>query len=143
MLKLNASFSKKVPADEEFSSKSYHASIEAELPDGLTENQLKEKIHNTFELVRTAVEAEIGGGRSNGSETSDKQHNRRNAKGNKPASQPPASAKQINDLLDLGRTLGMKPGEIMDKAGVDELSLLTRTECSRLIDELSEKANAA
>ena len=57
MLKLNASFSKKVPAEEEYSSKSYHASIEVELPDGLSENQLKDKIHNTFELVRDSVEA--------------------------------------------------------------------------------------
>ena len=35
MLKLNASYSKKVPADGEYTSQSYHASIEVELPDGL------------------------------------------------------------------------------------------------------------
>ena len=35
MLKLNASYSKKVPAGEEYSSQSYHASVEVELPDGL------------------------------------------------------------------------------------------------------------
>ena len=33
MLKLNASYSKKVPAEGEYSSQSYHASIEVELPD--------------------------------------------------------------------------------------------------------------
>ena len=147
MLKLNASFSKKVPAEGEYSSKSFHASIEAELPDGLTENQLKDKIHNTFELVRTAVEAEIDGGRSNDSERRQPNGHLRYPQGKRDSGKKhdssPASAKQINYLLDLGRTLGMKPGEIMDKAGVDELSLLTRTECSRLIDELSEKANAA
>ena len=31
MLKLNASYSKKVPADGEFTSQSYHASIEVEI----------------------------------------------------------------------------------------------------------------
>ena len=67
MLKLNASFSKKVPAEGEYSSQSYHASIECELPDGLTEHQLKDKIHDTFELVRDSVEAEIGNVQSNGS----------------------------------------------------------------------------
>ena len=36
MLKLNASYSKKVPAEGEYSSQSYHASIEVELPDGLS-----------------------------------------------------------------------------------------------------------
>ena len=35
MLKLNASYSKKVPAEGEYTSQSYHASIEVELPDGL------------------------------------------------------------------------------------------------------------
>jgi len=54
MLKLNTSFSKKVPAESEYSSKSYHASIEMELPDGLSEAQIKERIHGTFELVRNS-----------------------------------------------------------------------------------------
>ena len=40
MLKLNASYSKKVPAEEEYSSQSFHASVEVELPDGLTQDQL-------------------------------------------------------------------------------------------------------
>ena len=61
MLKLNASFSKKVPAEEQFSSKSFHAAIEVELPDGLTQQQLQEKIHNTFQLVERSVETEISG----------------------------------------------------------------------------------
>lgn len=34
MLKLNASYSKKVPAEGEYTSQSYHASIEVELPEG-------------------------------------------------------------------------------------------------------------
>ena len=59
MLKLNASYSKKVPAEEEYSSKSFHASIECELPSGQTAAQLKQKIHETFQLVESAVEAEI------------------------------------------------------------------------------------
>ena len=55
MLKLNASYSKKVPAEGEYSSQSYHASIEVELPDGLTSEQLNSKIHDTFEMVRNSV----------------------------------------------------------------------------------------
>ena len=61
MLKLNAAYSKKVPAEQDYSSQSYHCSIEAELPDGLTAAQLQERIHSTFDLVRTAVEAELNG----------------------------------------------------------------------------------
>ena len=61
MLKLNASYSKKVPADGEYTSQSYHASIEVELPDGLSAEQLNGKIHETFEMVRNSVEAELHG----------------------------------------------------------------------------------
>ena len=60
MLKLNASYSKKVPAEGEYSSQSYHASIEVELPDGLSQEQLNEKIHATFAMVCESVEAELG-----------------------------------------------------------------------------------
>ena len=61
MLKHNASYSKKVPAEGEFSSQSYHASIEVELPDGLTQDQLNSKIHETFAMVRNSVESELHG----------------------------------------------------------------------------------
>jgi hypothetical protein len=62
MLKLHASFSKKVPTDEAYSSQSYHAAIEIELPDGLAPADLRERIHQTFALVRASVEAELHGG---------------------------------------------------------------------------------
>ena len=62
MLKLNASYSKKIPVDgTDFSSQSYHAAVEAELPDGLTPEQLRGRIHDTFMLVRNAVESELHG----------------------------------------------------------------------------------
>lgn len=64
MLKLNAAYSKKVPADSQYSSQSYHCSIESELPDGLTPQQLQEKVHEVFEFVRNSVEAEIHNGAS-------------------------------------------------------------------------------
>ena len=155
MLKLNASFSKKVPAEGEYSSQSYHASIECELPDGLTENQLKDKIHDTFELVRDSVEAEIGNVQSNGSGSRQQNsagsrqtggHIRypQNKRGSdKKQDNTPASTRQLNYLLDLAHSMGMKPKEIMERAGVDDLSSLTKSECSRLLDELNGKSKAA
>ena len=59
MLKLNASYSKKVPADEKFSSQSFLASVEVELPHGMTSSELQKKIHETFDLVKESVENEI------------------------------------------------------------------------------------
>ena len=144
MLKLNTSYSKKVPAESEYSSKSYHASIEMELPDGLTEQQIKERIHGTFELVRATVETEIGSQptrqlpannaprqpQGNGYGQGQKPHN------------DPASSKQIKYLLDLAKVAGMTPSEIVARAGARSIDELTRQQCSKLIDELGSKKAA-
>ena len=54
MLKLNASYSKKVPAEEEYSSKSFHASVEVELATGLNSIELQHIIHNSRGVQRRA-----------------------------------------------------------------------------------------
>jgi len=136
MLKLNASYSKKVPAEGEYSSKSYHASVEVELPDGLTDPQLKDRIHGTFALVRATVETEIGG----------------QAPGQAPAQQPgeyqrrqhvdQASPKQLKYLLDLAKTAGLTPSSLAAKTGARSVEELTRQQCSKLIDSLGVRKAA-
>ena len=127
MLKLNASFSKKVPAEQEYSSQSFHASVEVELPDGLTEFQLRERIHNTFVMVRETVETELnelsGGG----------------------SAQPPAqveyaSNKQVKYLLDLARQNKFSIRDLLKRYDVRDAQQLTRQQCSTLIDVVSGKA---
>lgn len=59
MLRLNAQYSKKVPAEQDYSSRGYAAEISVELPDNLTQEQLQQRIHSTFAMVETAVENEI------------------------------------------------------------------------------------
>ena len=129
MLKLNASFSKKVPAEQEYSSQSFHASIEVELPDGLTEFQLRERIHSTFVMVRETVETELnelsGGG----------------------VSQPPAqieyaSNKQVKYLLDLARQNKFSIRDLLGRYNVRDAQQLTRQQCSQLIDIVNGKAVA-
>lgn len=140
MLKLTSSFSKKVPAESQFSSQSYHAAVEVELPDGLTEAQLKERIHNTFALVRESVESEIGGN-SNGA-----------AKAAAPAQQQapqekqaavPASNKQVKYLYDLARESGVKIDNLVKKFNVKTPYELTKLQCSALIDEVGGLKKAA
>ena len=134
MLKLNASYSKKVPAEGEYSSQSYHASIEVELPDGLSQEQLQNRIHETFALVKDSVETEL--------------HGRPARQLSEPAAQPvsrpvnshsqkdvAASPKQIKYLLDLGRNLGWTPQQIAAKCNVTDVHNLTRRQCSDLINE--------
>jgi len=144
MLKLNTSYSKKVPAESEYSSKSYHASIEMELPDGLTEAQIKDRIHGTFELVRNTVETEIGtqAPRQLPANNAPRQNQSGNGYRQPQNSQhsDPASSKQIKYLLDLAKAAGMTPSEIVNRAGARSIDELTRQQCSKLIDELGKKA---
>ena len=154
MLKLNASFSKKVPAEEQFSSKSFHAAIEVELPDGLTQQQLQEKIHSTFQLVERSVETEISGEavtvpqqqqqqlpppvqqqlQQQPMQQQAQQSNRRQfaeRKGDQP------SPKQMKYMLDLGRVRGLSAPDVAAMAGVHSIDDLSRQQCSRIIDDLS------
>ena len=103
MLKLNASYSKKVPAEGEYSSQSYHASIEVELPDGLSQEQLNGKIHETFAMVRDSVEAELHGNVPANHGTPEPQGSRNPApQGGRSAgnnNDVPASPKQISSKM--------------------------------------------
>ena len=131
MLKLNASYSKKVPAEGEYTSQSYHASVEVELPDSLTQDQLQSRIHETFEMVRNSVEAELHG------KTPIQQG------GNVPQNTPnqtvqgsiPASPKQINYLLTLASRRGITPQQIAVQNNVDNINQLSKKQCSALIEQ--------
>ena len=155
MLKLNASYSKKVPADTEYSSQSYHASVEVELPDGLTPEQLNAKIRETFALVRDSVETELHGNTipqgaqptptpntqsQSGPYGTPAQSAAKPAYGKKPATDTPASPKQIKYLLDFARQFGVSPDQLKVRFNVPTLESLTKTQCSRAIDELNGKA---
>jgi hypothetical protein len=155
MLKLNASYSKKVPADSQYSSQSFHASVEVELPDGLTQDQLNAKIHETFDLVRESVEAELHGNaipnqpallpsENNANiqqgNSAPQQNKAAYSKRNGTTSDAPASPKQVKYLLDLARQYGVSPDQIKAKFNVPSVESLTKTQCSRAIDELSGKA---
>ena len=153
MLKLNASYSKKVPAEGEYSSQSYHASIEVELPDGLTPDQLNDKIHETFEMVRESVEAELhANGATNAEGSAPRNQPNQSRQGyrsgasnygkNKGQSQEDsaASSKQIKYLLDLARTNKVTPQQILARFKVNALEELTRNQCSLAIDEFNGKA---
>ena len=139
MLKLNASYSKKVPAEGEYSSQSYHASIEVELPDGLTQDQLQSRIHETFAMVRDSVESELHGGAA--AVTPVQQEPPRNPQGYQPArnqastSDAPASPKQISYLLSLASKCGITPSQIAAQQNVSSLDQLSRRQCSSLIEK--------
>ena len=139
MLKLNASYSKKVPAGEEYSSQSYHASVEVELPDGLTQEQLRARIHETFDLVRNSVEAELHGNDHLSYDTYPASNGVKNApQGRRTGARQndgPASPKQLSYLLDLARQRGVTPQQIAARFQVPDVRQLSRQQCSNQINE--------
>ncbi len=168
MLKLNASYSKKVPAESEYSSQSYHCQIEVELPDGLNPQQLQEKVHGVFDFVRKSVEAEL--------------HNAAPAQQMAPQQMPPqaqqsvqpqpvqqqyydpqvnyqqpqqyqsnqgkqyrnsnavASPKQVNYLLSLAKRVGWTVQQILQRCNVPAVDQIPSKLCSQLIQEFSGNA---
>ena len=153
MLKLNASYSKKVPAEGEYSSQSYHASIEVELSDGLTADQIQDRIHETFAMVRDSVEAELhGNGTAEHEVSAPRNQQNQSRQGyrsgasnygkNKGQNQEDAAAspKQIKYLLDLARTNGVTPQQILTRFKVNAFEEMTRNQCSLAIDEFNGKA---
>jgi hypothetical protein len=144
MLKLTASYSKKVPVQgQDYSSQSYHASVEVEIPDGLNQEQLDGRIHDTFALVKDSVETELGAGDrhvrrfepvGNGNRAPTRQ-------GNGGKSNQAASGKQVGYLRDIAVRQGMTSEQLDDEAnrmfGVAGIGSLTRQEASQMIDTLN------
>jgi hypothetical protein len=134
-LKLCASFCKKVPAEVEFSSKSYLASVEVELPTNLSGDELNAEIHKTYAQLERAVSEQIAGKTNAGSA----QHQQR-SQGSSGAPTGAASTKQIAYLLDLGKArekpLSILNTEVHHRFGVESIYQLNRKDCSRYIEEL-------
>jgi hypothetical protein len=139
MLKLTASYSKKVPASEEYSSQHYHAGVELEIPDNLPPADLRRRIQSTFALVRESVEAELH-----------KHADRQEQPAHPPADQRPAdtstrraSQKQIKYLIDLAARNGYDLTELdriaYERHAVDTVHDLSKHQASKLIDSLSAR----
>jgi hypothetical protein len=145
MLKLNASYSKKVPAESEYSSQSYHCTIEVELPDGLTGQQLQDKVHEVFDFVRSSVEAELHGNASvqqtqPAPQTySASQQNYQQNQGGRQYRNTAASAspRQVNYLLSLAKRAGWTIQQILQRCNVQSVEAIPSKVCSQLIQEFS------
>ena len=143
MLKLNASYSKKVPAEGEYSSQSYHCSMEIELSDKLEPVEIQAKIHETFALVRDAVEAELHGTAAKlGGEgvrvlpARGQSPNRNNGE--------KATNRQVKYVLDLAKAKGITLSEINARVQkqfrVGSVYELDRKAASTLVDDLKAAA---
>ena len=168
MLKLNASYSKKVPAESEYSSQQYHCQIEVELPDGLNPQQLQEKVHGVFDFVRNSVEAELHNApvqqqqqpvqqpaqqaynapqqnyqqqQQQSQPQQQYQQNRQYSQNRQyRSSNATASAKQVNYLLSLVKRAGWTVQQLLQRCQVQTVEQIPSKMCSDLIQEFSGAA---
>lgn len=143
MIKLNASYAKKVPAAGEYTSQSYHCSMEVELSDALEPQQLRDRIHQTFATVRDAVEAELHGG----AKVEPERTPLRVLREEEPRSTPTggkATNRQVKYLLDLAKAQGLGLSEVNARVQkqfrVGSVYALDRKSASTLVDELKAAA---
>ena len=138
MIKIIASHSLKVPADQEYSSQSYHAAIEAEVADTLDGQGIRAKTAELFQLAKASVEEQLNGnGTKAASPTPPAASPRPRATGRSGGN--PASSKQLNYLVSLARKNGgLKKLEetVQSRFGVPGVGALTKSACSRLIEEM-------
>ena len=97
MIKISASFTKKVPVEETYSSDGVHLGVEMELPDEILRDQaeFKQAVRKLFAQACAEVEEQVGGA--------------------------------LALLLSLGRrNANMSPADILREAGVERLTGLTK-----------------
>lgn len=146
MLKIIASFSKKVPAEQEYSSQQYFCTLEREVPDSASVEQIQTHIHSTFELVKQAVEDELSGKKSDSADlrvlpATDAAPK---AATTKPGDDAKASNKQVRYILDLARNRGMGLSDVnalvKDRYNAASVYDIGKKSASKLVDELKAAA---
>ena len=145
MLKVCTSYSKKVPTDQQYSSQQFHASVEIELSDALSPEQLQERIHQTFAVVKKTVESEINGnGTANGHDAAAPAPASRGgyhvASGDKTNGNGKASNAQIKYLTSLATEQDIRLSALNaychDNHKVETIYDLTKKQASELVDSL-------
>lgn len=146
MIKITASHSMKVPAEGEYTSKSFHLGLEAEVADTLGGEGILAKSRALFALAKAAVAAEINGKAkpaqqspvqpANGQAVAQNGANGGNGVGNGNAA---PSGKQLSYLLLLAKKNGgieKLNAEIKREFGADDVAKLSRKQVSGLIESV-------
>ncbi len=145
MLKLSASYSKKVPAEGDYTSQSYHVSLDVELPDGMTNEQIQCKIAETFALARASVEAELHPANAvkpsfNPHSSQPQQPNYGNWNGQSAPTaseeEPTASNKQVSYLNTLCKQQKVDIKMLLSRFNLVNPFHLTKRQATMLIEEL-------
>jgi len=125
-IKLSASVCKKLPDEQQYSSKSYLASLEIELSSNLTAGELQQEIQKTYQQLEQAVDDQIAG---------------KTTRTKEPVL---LSSGQLKYIQDLGKAkkmrladLNAEVNQMFDAQSINELSM---KDASRYLEHLMQKA---
>jgi len=136
MLKAIVSYSKKIPADKEYSSQGYSLSLETELPQ-MDAKAIQARLHDTFTLVKNAVEQELENGKvAKPVHVPDVPENQLE----RPRDTEKASNRQIQFVTSLASqrkiTISELNAKVKDLYGVESIYDLSKRDASKLVDVL-------
>ena len=137
MIKLHAAYSKKVPAEEQYSSKSFHASLEIEVADDVAKDggKLQSRLRALWSDLEKAVEAQIVQSNGNGAPSP-----RQDSSPGPENGDDRASPRQINYLTLLARRAkgwGLAELEkfVQSRFGNESMFEISKSNASMLIEE--------
>ena len=151
MIRLTASFGRKTPDTEQYSSRSVHASAEFDVMDSVAEDPsaLRRALSNIWRQLKQAVDEEIGQGNdsrpiqidtTNRIGTHGNSASGNGSNGNGRSHDVPASRKQVGFLLSLARRhrnfSADQTRQWLRKDHSIELDDITKTQATTLIDTL-------
>ena len=156
MIKIVASHSMKVPAEGEYTSKSFHVGLEAEIAETAGGEGILAKTRELFALAKAAVISELNGKTpqpaqaaprtSPGTGEPQVSPSRNGFRGTNGNGDAPASSKQLNFLLSLAKKHWGYPkleAVLRDEFHVQGPENLTKRQCSDLIERLQKGGNNA
>ena len=146
MLKINVSFSKKIPGEEQYSSLNFHGSLERELSDGLSSADIQRIFHENYQLLEQTVEQEIQTySKPAQPQQSFPPQQSPQAMPASPSSNQ-ASPKQIQFLNRLGAERGLSQSQVdalaLNNYNVDSIWKLNKKQASQLIDQMQNQRAA-
>lgn len=146
MIRVSATVHRKVPhPGVQFASQGYGGSIEVELADSATPELVRQRIHELYQTLNAAVNAEIAalqpgnGGKPPARVPSAQPRpngNGQHSRGNGNGRHVPATQAQVRAIHAICQDRGINPADAVAEFGVDAPERLSVKDASRLIDRL-------
>jgi hypothetical protein len=134
MLKLASTYSLKNPGDLPYSSEGCMLTLDQELSDSLSEQELKDKVHASFEFLKGRVHEELDKKIETVAAVHVEQQKTQVAHVPIQQSKGSPSSKQLRYLTDLLKSSGYDASMFLQSHGLKNILEMSRLQVSKLID---------